>query len=254
MLFGTPVQSSSVLRTSGEGKHSIPASECRVYIGFEASKPVATDAQKEVASNVEKVCTLLKTLPDVKAKTGSISIHPVHSRDDRHNRGNSMFGGGDRGADTLPSLIGYTASTCMTIRLPPSQMGKTIDELLKLGLSRVDRIEHLASDEEMRDARTEALKKAAKDARDQAEAVADAMGVSISPLPQEVQIQSSGLRHPGIYGQNALFSQQQMPMVAAQGGGMGGETQILEGQIVVTANVSVVYDLVQSTEAPMAEA
>jgi uncharacterized protein len=109
-----------------------------------------------------------------------------------------------------PTIVGYTASNVVRVRLDDlSRIGRVIDAATEAGSNNVQDIRFALRDEQA--ARTEALRQAATNARQDAEALAGALGLRIVGVVS-VSEQSPAIRPVPIYPQSREFK---MSVVAA---------------------------------------
>jgi uncharacterized protein len=174
-----PLSQSPMPRTitvTGQCIEKIPATLADVQLGVEAQAKTAQEVQQEVARRSSAVVVLLKSRSAQKLQTTGINLNPQY-RDDKGKQ----------------VLIGYQASNTVSFRVPTAQAGVIMDDAVKAGASRIDNISFAASEQAIADAQKVALRKAAKDAQDQAASVLSALGLA----PKEiVSIQLNGANAP----------------------------------------------------------
>jgi uncharacterized protein len=164
------------ITVTGQCIEKIPATLADVQLGVEAQAKTAQEVQQEVARRSSAVVSLLKSRSVQKLQTTGINLNPQY-RDDKGKQ----------------VLTGYQASNTVSFRVPTAQAGTMMDDAVKAGASRIDSISFAASEQAISDAQKVALRKAAKDAQEQAASVLSVLGLA----PKEiVSIQLNGANAP----------------------------------------------------------
>jgi uncharacterized protein YggE len=175
------------------GQADVSETPDRVYIDI----GVTTQAQKSeaaAAQNAGRVATVIAAVrraggPSAQLTTAEYSVSP----DFNYPR--------DGGA---PALVGYSVSNVVRVRLDDlRKIGPVIDAATQAGSNNVQNVRFALRDEES--PRREALREAARNARQDAEDLAAALGLKVVRV-LTVQEQGGGVRQPLIYQQAAKLA------------------------------------------------
>lgn len=203
----------------GEGVVRVKPDRATLTLGVEVEAAKSGEAQAELNARMGKVVSALKGsgVADQTIQTGSVSLSPVYVYEPR-----------DGGQGQAPKLTGFRAASTVTVRTGDLAMvGRLIDAAVAAGGNRVDGISFDLKDDAK--ARREALTLATRNAREQAAAMAEALGL---PLGRVVSAQS-GVREA------AMPRPMAMSMKAA---GDGGGAVIEAGEVTVGAEATVVFE------------
>lgn len=187
-----------------------------VSVGASTQAPTSAKAQGDLNATVDRVIKALKALgiESLVIQTQSISLSPVLD-----------YG---RGGDAPPKVVAYRASNIVRARVDdPSKIGPIIDAAVAAGANELHGIGF-----ELRDdgpARREALALAARDARDKAETLAQALGLSI------VGVAEASVGTPQVY---PVWQAMDARAPAAP---MPAPTPVEAGDVTVTAQATVVF-------------
>jgi uncharacterized protein YggE len=164
------------LTVSGRGVESIATTLSQVNLGVEVQGKTAQEVQQEAANRSSAVVALLKSRNVDKLQTTGITLNPVYSY-----------------TNNVQRITGYAASNTVSFRIATEKAGTLLDEAVKAGASQINGISFIATDEAIATAQKQALKGATQDARQQADAVFNALGFQ----PKEVvSIQINGASAP----------------------------------------------------------
>jgi hypothetical protein len=196
----------------------------RVQISF-AIQTENTDVKIAQSNNALAMNNVMDALaaagvPHDQMKTTGYTITPVNQQD-----GNGILSG--------PATTYQVTNTLQVTLKDTNTTGQVIDTAVNAGANQVNSIQFMLSDEQAQVLRSQALTKAVANARDDANAVAAALNITITGT------------------QSADISQGYMPVVygnydatAAASGKMAAvPTPIQSGDITVTAQVSVTYTI-----------
>lgn len=154
------------LTVSGRGVESIPTTLTEVRLGVEVQRKTIAEAQQEAARRSDAVVSLLKARPQVeKLQTTGITLNPVYSYN-----------------NNTQKLTGYIATNTVSFRVPTEKIGMLLDETVKVGATRIDGINFVATDSAVSAAQQQALKKATQDAQQQANSVLSSLNLT----PKEI--------------------------------------------------------------------
>ncbi len=153
------------LTVNGRGTQEIPTTIAQVSLGVEIQGKTAQEAQQEAARRSSAVVAFLKNQNVDKLQTTGIRLNPVYSYNNNVQR-----------------ITGYAATNTVSFRIPIEQTGTLLDGAVKAGATQIEAVSFVANDEAITRAQNDALAEATQDARQQANAVFSALGLS----PKEV--------------------------------------------------------------------
>jgi len=207
---------------AGQGEVFATPDRATVRLGVQEQARTADAAQRGVNEKMNRILGALKKLgvPEARIRTSRADLFPVYAYP--QNRGGA------------PELTGFRASNSVTVQLDLAGKGPTVgavlDAAVQSGANSVDGIQFsLADDTEQR---ALALEKAAKNARQKAESIADALGVRLGELIAAGEASFDRGEPP-----RPMFSRA-MAMEAAD---VGEGAPVQPGQIRVVATVEVRY-------------
>ena len=156
VFISMPEKTDQIIEVTGSYSVTIEPELARVRIGYVNTESTAERAQEE---NAEVINAVKAALLGVEIETLSFSVYPEYD-----------YSGTRR-------VTGYTARHILQIETEDiGSVGGYIDAAVNAGANQIDSIEFDVSDEDREDARAEALSKAAEDARNKADAIADGLG------------------------------------------------------------------------------
>ncbi|MDZ8242064.1 MAG: SIMPL domain-containing protein [Nostoc sp. ChiQUE01a] len=176
------------LTVNGRGTQEIPTTIAQVSLGVEIQAKTAQEAQQEAARRSSAVVAFLKNQNVDKLQTTGIRLNPVYSY-----------------TNNVQRITGYAATNTVSFRIPIEQTGTLLDGAVKAGATQIDGISFVANDEAITRAQNDALAEATQNARQQANAVFSALGLSpkevvsiqvnnATPPPQPVLVRSGNLK------------------------------------------------------------
>jgi uncharacterized protein YggE len=210
-----------VIHVSGTGKITTSPDRVMITVGVVTEHPDATVAQQENAKQMSAVVSALRGLgiADDHIQTSGYSMYSRTTDDD------SPFGAKEQKV--------YVVSNNVVVTLDDVTMAcEVIDTAVMDGANQINSVRFTLSDEKSQELRSDALHAAVTQARGDADAVADALGVRILGV-KEVSV--GGSYTPVVYAEEAVYRS----MDAA--GSYPVPTPIEAGTIDVTATVSVTY-------------
>ncbi len=142
------------LTVTGQGTVRIPTTLTDVSLGVEIQGKTATEVQQNVAQRSSSLVEFLRSRPTDRLETTGIRLQPNYQYDNNQRR-----------------LVGYIGTNTVSFRVKTEEVGSLLDEAVKAGATRIDRISFTATETAISDAQKEALKLATVDAQQQAEAV-----------------------------------------------------------------------------------
>ncbi|MGH2627411.1 MAG: SIMPL domain-containing protein [Anaerolineales bacterium] len=211
------------LTVQGTGRALVAPDEATVRLGVVAQRPTAREAQGEVNRIANAVLAAIGGLGVARERiqTSELQLYPVYSQEI------------PRPEPTVPAeprIVGYRAANVVSVRLEEMEkIGPVVDAGLEAGANQVEGVSFgLRSDLA---ARQQALRQAATEARQKAEALADALGVRLLGLLQVAE--------GGVSVVTPRFASARMAMEVAQ----DVSTPVSPGQISVEAHVTLTYRL-----------
>ncbi|MGB7291123.1 MAG: SIMPL domain-containing protein [Thermodesulfobacteriota bacterium] len=207
----------NTLQVNGKGVVTAKPDKANVTISVETTNQNASTAVKENAEKMNQVMEKLKSQigKNDKISTTGYNLSPIYTYDEKTRKS---------------ELSGYRVSNSIVVESKNLDVvGKLIDSATQAG---ANRIESLSFDTDKRDEyRREALVKAVQDARETAEIVAKAAGVTIAKI---IQISPSYEIPIPVYREFALTARE----AAAP-----PPTQIEPGELTVSASVNMVFEI-----------
>lgn len=203
-----------VIQVSANAAVDVPADRAHVRFAVETQAPSAAEATGENADRMDAVIRALRRLevPGMEIETSGYQLNPVYNRP-------------ERGATA--TIEGYRALNHVEVTLGDVEaVGRVIDVGVTSGANRVAGLGFEATD--TRAARLEALEMAVQKAREEAQTMADALGVALG-APLEVR---GGAETPG----PVRLSYARAEMMQAQ-----ATTPVEAGEHTVRASVTVKY-------------
>jgi uncharacterized protein YggE len=202
------------IQVSGTGSVDVAPDRARIRFAVETQAPTARTASQQNAERMDAVMAALRgtNAPGLDIETSGYDLQPVYARPDR---------------DGAPRITAYRALNHVLVTVDDvTAAGRLIDAAIGAGANRVASLSFEARDPGA--ARLEALQLAVERARQEAEAMAAAMGVPLGP-PMEVH---GGAQVPG-----------PRPMYRMEAAVMDQSTPIEAGDQTITANVTIKYRL-----------
>lgn len=204
----------STVRASGEATVTAAPDEARISIGVVSQAAKAEDAAAANAQQADAVVKQLRALLGAGAeiKTQNYSISPDYN-----------FNSGKQ------KITGYTANNTVQVRIDDiKNVGRVIDAVTQNGANAISGIQFLLKDE--RAVRTEALRRAAAQAKANAEAIASSMGLHV------VGVVSAEAGEPAI--PRPMYA-----MAAMRAAPGGAPTPVEAGTLDVSATVTVTLEI-----------
>jgi len=217
-----PVQEAEkgTIQVTGQAQILVPADRVSVSFGVETESQSAREASVLNAAKMEAVVEALRGagVEDLEIETFGYALNPEYNYPNRND-------------PSRRAISGYRATNSIRVTLPDVEAaGRIVDAGIGAGANRVLNLQFEASD--TREARLEALREAVRVAREEAQTIADAMGVRLGP-PLEVR----GGASPG---QPRVLARAVMVDEMA-----GARTPIEAGRQSVSANVTILYRILE---------
>jgi len=153
------------LTTMGQGTVSIPTTLAQINLGVEVRGATAQQAQSEAAERSSAVVDLLRSRNVDELQTRGIQLNPVYTNRNGTN-----------------AITGYSASNIVSFQIEVDRAGELLDDVVEAGATRINGISFTATDEAIAAAEREALQLAARDARDRADVVLGALGLTADEI------------------------------------------------------------------------
>jgi len=191
--------------------------------GVTSTGQTASQALSANSADMAKVIAALKRsgIADRDIQTSNLSLNPVYA-DNSRQTGNPL-------AQQAPQIIGYQAHNMVTVKQRKlGEFGKVIDTLVSAGANQVSgpSFQLDQTDSALDEARIAAVKKA----RERANLYASATGMKVGRL---VSIDEAG-----------GFSSRPVPMARMLAADSAGSAPpVAEGEVALTANVTVMFEL-----------
>ena len=200
------------LTVRGRGVEEIAATLSQVSLGVEVQGKTAQEVQKEVARRSGAVVQLLKSRQVDKLTTSGISLNPVYSF-----------------KNDVRRLTGYNATNTVSFQIATEKAGQILDEAVKSGATRINGISFTAPEPLINQAKKQALTEATQDARAQANAVLEALGLSSKEIVG-IEVDGARAQIPPVFRGESAFS---MPTSAS-----APRTPVIGGEQKVEATVT----------------
>lgn len=174
------------LTVTGQGMVRIPTTLTDVSLGVEIQGKTATEVQKNIAQRTSSVVDFLRSRQVQRLETTGIRLQANYQYDNNQRR-----------------LVGYVGTNTVSFRVKTEAVGSLLDEAVKAGATRIDRVSFTATETAISEAKKEALKSATLDAQQQADAVLEvlnfksqeiiniAINGANAPKPQLIQPQEN---------------------------------------------------------------
>lgn len=204
---------------SGAGEVRVAPDLATVSLGVVAQKESARAAQQEASRIAQDILDAITALdvPEEAVQTSQLVLTPVYEQ-----------GGPRQQVPTEPRIIAYRASNVVSVRLDDlARIGPAIDAGIDAGANQVQGVDFQLEDD--REAREEALRRAVREARGKAAAMAEALEVSLGTVLDA--------REGGVTIHRPEFGQVRMMAMEAQ----AADTPVSPGEITVSANVTLSY-------------
>ncbi len=207
----------SLLTVTGTGVVTVKPDQAKVSLGVLTVAATAREAQQENSARTQKIISALTRLgvPQEKIETQEYSIWPEYHYPEPKE-------------DKPPQIVAYRVSNTLLVTLDDlGVVGRVIDAAVAAGANKVETITFLKKD--VAQVQQEALARACREARAKAEAIARALGVTLTGVAAVQESTTSPLPY-------------RLERVMAGAGGEGG-TPIQPGELEVTAQVTVSYKI-----------
>ena len=198
-----PAPRPATIEVTGQAKVSENPDRVYIDIGVTTQAQKSEEATSRNAARISAVIAAVKRAagPGVQLTTTEYSVSPNY---------NYPRAGG------TPSIVGYTASNVIRVRLDDlRKIGPVIDAATQTGSNNVQDIRFALRDEQA--TRTEALREAARNARQDAQALADALGLSVVRI-LSVDEQGPAAGPVPIYAQAMRFATAKAPATPVEAG------------------------------------
>lgn len=217
LLTAVPIMAETKITVSGTGEVRVSADTAVISLGVSARDKDVLKAQQKVNETIAAIRTALtgQGLKEENINTEFINIYAVYDyQNDRE------------------QLAAYNASSTLAVKVTEMEsVGSLIDAAFAAGANTLNGISFSASDTE--DAKAEALKSAAEDAKKKAEILAQASGLQITGI----ELISEG----GVYSyENSIgnvYAREMETAAAAKDSG----TVVQAAKLIVNATVNITF-------------
>ncbi len=210
-LLPARADTGSLILTTGSGEVSLSPDRATIRLQVETRAPSAAQASRDNNATVRRVIDSLRAAPQ---SADSVLVVAVSVRPNQNYQSGT--------------LVGYTASAIIRVNLHSlDRLGAVLDRALTSGATGVDRIEFHSDHEST--ARLQALAQAYRNARADAEVLAEAAGVRLGSLAQL----STEPQFGPVYGLTMNYS------------GIEGSVPITPSDVRVTATVHAQWHVVR---------
>jgi hypothetical protein len=206
------IEIQNTIDVSGEATLSAPTEQVEIFVTAETQQALAKDSQQENARIIQQAIAALTGagVPRASIETVMFDLQPVYEFDDILEK---------------TVLTGYRTTHSLRVKLSdPSKSGDVIDTAVQAGINRIDRIVFDITDERKEELRKQALAQASAKAKSKAQELAASQGVKMVGVAKV----SEG---------TVIILPFERVFAAASAGG----TEILPGQVQVSATVSASY-------------
>lgn len=153
------------ITVTGQGIERIPTTIANIQLGVEIEGQNATQIQEEVAKRTTSLVELLRSSDVQRLQTSGIQLRPNYNYENNQRE-----------------LKGYVATNIVSFELPIERVGRLLDDSVKIGATRIDNVTLTATETAISEAQKQALAKASLDAKQQAEAVLNALNLKAQEI------------------------------------------------------------------------
>jgi uncharacterized protein YggE len=218
------LRSQGSISTTGEAEIRVVPNEVLIVVGMETFDKVLKTAKAENEAAIQRglVAVRAHRVPAENVQTDFIEVNPRYVS-------NSVTGELD--------LVGYTVRKSMTVRLTEiKQFESLLTGLLEAGINHIHGVEWRTT--ELRKHRDQARALAIKAAQDKAQALASEAGRTLGKVTA-VYEHGNWAGYRSWWGGNSVMSQN----VVSAGAGVPSFSDAVAGQMSVTANIGVTFEL-----------
>ncbi|GJL64411.1 MAG: hypothetical protein NPIRA04_30650 [Nitrospirales bacterium] len=217
------------LTVSEEGTVQTEPDKAVISLSVETAGEVLEEVQDENRKRMKKVMDRLEKLgikPE-RMQTSSLSITPQYPPRLRRQSNPSPM-------PEIPKIIGYTVMNTLTVEVWDLPIvGRVVDSALQAGANRFSHITWALRDE--RPLKQEALKLAARNAREKSQALAQALNVQLTRI---LAVTEGG---PSTLPRRTTRGRAMMSMATDN----AGSTPVTPGELTIHASVTLVYEISQ---------
>jgi len=222
---GLPIQSvvtqkQDSFTVSGTGKVTVVPDTGIVDLGITINKPSVKDAQNEANTVIKNITQALKNLKidEKDIKTSNYSVYPQY----------------DYQPGSVNRITGYqvTASLVVAVR-DINKINDVIDQATAKGANTVGGIQLTVDEDQQKKLLQQARQEAVKEAKEKAESLAKAAGITLGKIINVVE-ESNNFPRPVMYAAKEAM--------LGGGGGDVAQTQIQPGSTDITTSVTLFYE------------
>jgi len=208
------------LTVRGSGEAAAAPDQALVQLGAVAQSARAADAQKQVNRVVAAILTAMKAagISEQNISTTELTLVPIHERTNR----------GPAEQANLPRIVGYLANNVVRVEIHDiNKIGDVIDAGIGAGANRLEGLTFGLKDDSL--FRKKALQEAVLNAREKAEAIADALNLRLVRILE--------ITEEGVQTVRPQFRIQRMAAAAVE------STPVEPGRVQVSASVIIDYQI-----------
>lgn len=157
---GQPDGERQVLTVSATGVERIPATVADIRMGIEERASTDEEARERMAARSSQLLEFLRAEGVERLETQGLRLHPIYD-----------YTRGDR------EVVGYQAVTVVRFRTEAGTAGFLVDEAIGQGANQIQDLVFTAPEDQVEEARQQALRKATRVALERAEAVLGELGL-----------------------------------------------------------------------------
>ncbi|WP_454060980.1 SIMPL domain-containing protein [Candidatus Nitrospira salsa] len=222
-------QEPPTLAVSEEGTVQTEPDQAVISLSVETAGEVLEEVQDANRKRMKRVMDRLQKLGIIQERmqTSSLSITPHYPPRSRRQSNPSPM-------PEIPKIIGYTVMNTLTLEVwDLAIVGRVVDSALQAGANRFSHITWALRDE--RPSKLKALKLAARNAREKAQALAQALNVQLTQL---LAVTEGG---PSSLPRRMTRGRAMMSMATDN----AGSTPVTPGELTIHASVTLVYEISQ---------
>lgn len=219
-MAATDAKPERVVQVRGQEVVRIPATRARLTAMIETQAESPAAAQQTVRGQSRTVLEFLERSRVDRLQAGALSLQPIYDHRQRQ---------AGIEPDGPPKIVGYRAQWTATFEVEAVRAGEIADGIVGAGAARIAGFEFTATDAELARAQQEAIRGAARRAREDGNAVLDALGYRSGEVVR-VDINSTGPVQP--------FNRRGGEMMMAMAADAVGATAVAPGMIEVNGSVA----------------
>lgn len=210
-----------IINVNGKAEIKAAPDRARVTLGVEARAKELANARTEVDQAVKNILSMLDSKLDIdkkRIKSAQLITRPEYNYNSSRKR----------------NLIGYYASRSVEVDLHDlEKLGELMHEATELGITNMNSPQFYTSKKD--ELYREALVEASQNAKANAKVLADSLSAKLGDVHQ--------INATNVYFNQPTMAQPRMRSMKAESADMGGAETYNVGEITVTADVNVIFDI-----------